>query len=118
MIPEVKDTFNKFDKAIKHCMKSCHEAGYISDKPNPDHWVDLLENNEYFWEEFTCIFNNNDIPEADEFTPETLDDTYLKMEVALPRDGDSSELACIVKRLRDKNRILIGTANDNSILDS
>ena len=115
---EVKDTFHKFDEAIQQRMKSCNEAGYIGDKPNPDHWADLLENDEDFREEFTRVFNNDEIPEADDITPEALDDTYLKMEVALPRDGKGPELARVVKRLRDKDGIPIGTANDNPILYS
>ena len=40
------------------------------------------------------------------------------MEVALPRDGEGPELARVIKRLRDKDGIPIGTANDNPILDS
>ena len=50
-----------------------------------------------------------------EYTPDTLDDTYLKMEVALPRDGEGTELARVIKRLRDIDGIPIGTANENSI---
>ena len=38
--------------------------------------------------------------------------------MALPRDGEGPELARVVKRLRDKNGIPIGTANDNPILDT
>ena len=40
------------------------------------------------------------------------------MEVDLPRDGEGLELACVVKRVREKYGIPIGTANDNPILDS
>ena len=40
------------------------------------------------------------------------------MEVALPRDGKGLELTRVVKRLRDKDGIPVGTANDYSILDS
>ena len=53
-----------------------------------------------------------------EYTPDTLDNTYLKMGVALPRDGEGPELARVIKRLRDKDGIPIGTAKDNPILDS
>ena len=47
-----------------------------------------------------------------------LDDTYLNMELALPRDGDGPEFARVTKRLRDANGLPIGTANDNPILDT
>ena len=99
-------------------MKSCHKASYIGDKLNLDHWEDLLKNYEDFREEFICIFNKGNILEADKFTLETLDDTYLRIEVILPRDSDSSELARVVKCLRDKTGILVGTAKNNLILDS
>ena len=48
----------------------------------------------------------------------TLDNTYLKMEVGLPQDGEGPEIARVIKCLRDKDDIPIGTANDNPILDS
>ena len=101
-------------------MKSFSEDGYIGDKPNPDHWADLIENDSDSREEFERIKNNDEIPEAnyEYYTPDVLDDTYLNMEVALPRDGKGPELDRVVKRLRDKDGIPIGTANDNSILDS
>ena len=40
------------------------------------------------------------------------------MELALTRDGDKPESARVTKRLRDKDGIPIGTADDNPILDS
>ena len=115
---EVEDTFRKFDHAIQEKMKSCQENNFIGDKPNPEHWADLLENDEEFREEFERVFNSDDVMEADDVTPDTLDDTYLNMELALPRDGDGPEFARVTKRLRDKDGIPIGTANDNPILDS
>ena len=105
---EVEDTFRKFDHVIQGKMKSCHEDNYIGDKPNPEHWA----------EEFERVLYNDDIIEADDTTPETLDDTYLNMELALPRGGEGPELALVVKRLRDKDGLSIGTANNNPILDS
>ena len=39
------------------------------------------------------------------------------MEVAFPIYGEGPELACVVKLLRDKNDIPIGTANEKPILD-
>ena len=76
---EVKDIFQKFDEAIRQRMKSFSEKGYTRDKPNPEHWADLLKNDDDFREDFEHIFNNDEIPEADEveYTPNTLDDTYV-----------------------------------------
>jgi hypothetical protein len=99
------------DKAINR--------GYIGDKPNPDDWADLMDEDEDFREEFQKIYNNEDISEqADDYTPEVLEDTYVNMEIALPRDGEGPEFARVTKRLRDANGIPIGTANDNPILDT
>ena len=113
----ILDTFQKFDEAIHNKLKT-KERGYLGDKPNPEDWTDLIESDEDFREEFQCLHNNKDIPEADDYTPEVLNDTYLNMEVALPRNDEGPELARVVKRLRDANGIPIGTANDNPILDS
>ena len=76
---DVKYTFQNFDEAMQKKMKSCSEDGYIWDKPNPDHWADLIENDSNFREKIERIYNNNEIPEADyeDYTPDVLDDTYL-----------------------------------------
>jgi hypothetical protein len=59
------------------------------------------------------------VPEADDsFTPDVFGDTYLNMELAIPRDSDGPEFAKVTKRLRDKDRLPIGKANDNPILDT
>ena len=39
-----------------------------------------------FREELEIVFINKVIPETDDFTPDVLEDTYLNMELALPRD--------------------------------
>ena len=66
MTDEVKDTFQKFYGAMQKKMKSFSRDGYIGDKPNPDHWAELIENDSYFREEFEHIYNNDKIPEADD----------------------------------------------------
>lgn len=74
---------------------------------------------EEFVQEFGRVINDPSIKEADEaFTPDSFDDTYLNMELALPRQGGEVQFARVVKRLRDKDGLPIGTANDNPILDS
>ena len=72
-----------------------------------------------FVEEFQKIHNNPDIPEADDVQGDSLDDTYLNMELSLPRDGNvNNQYAKVTKRLRDVNGIPIGTADDNPMLDT
>ena len=113
----VKETFVKFDAEIHRRLKA-DDRGYEGSKPNPQDWADMMEEDPDFKKEFTRLFSNIDIPEADEYTPDVLEDTYLNMEIALPRDGDSSQFARVTKRLRDANGIPIGTAHDNPLLDS
>ena len=113
----VKDTFRKFDDKISKKFKTS-ERGYIGNKPNPEDWADMIDNDPDFAEEFQRVFNDDNIPEADDYTPEVMDDTYLNMELALPRDSDGPEYARVTKRLRDANGLPIGTANDNPILDT
>ena len=109
----VRDTFQKFDDFIHTKLKLVTKS-YIGDKPNPEDWAELLDTDEDFRREFQMLYNDDSIPEADDFTPEVLEDTYLNMEIALPRDGEGPEFAKVTKRLRDAN----GIPNDNPILDT
>ena len=113
----VKETFRAFDQTIQERFKS-GSRGYDGDKPNPEDWADLIDTDTDFREEFEKIYNDDSIKEADDYTAETLDDTYLNVEVALPRDSDGPEYARVTKRLRDANGLPIGTANSNPILDT
>ena len=116
-LPNTQKTFDEFDAGIKAKLKLI-DRGYVGDKPNPEDWSDLLDTDDDFREEFERIFNNTDIQEADDHTPDVLDDTYLNMELALPRDGDGPEFAKVTKRLRDANGLPIGVAHENPILDT
>ena len=81
--------------------------------------ANLIAEDEDFWDEFEKVFSNDNIKESNEdYTEETLDDTYLNIEIALPRDSEGPEYAKVTKRLQDDNGIPIGTSNDNSILDT
>ena len=82
----VKDTFSKFDKAI-HSKLKCIDRGYAGDKSNSEDWEDLPEDDEDFRDEFQNTYNNVDIHEAEDYTPEVIEDTNLNMEIALPRDS-------------------------------
>ena len=113
----VTDIFKRFDKSIQDRLHG-EQYGYEGDKPNPEDWAELIENDEDFREEFQRIFNDDAIPEADDYTPEVMNDTYLNMEIALPRDSDGPEFARVKKRLRDMDGKPIGRAHDNPILDT
>ena len=113
----VKDTFDKFDTNISNRLKAPIRR-YNGDKPNPEDWADLMEADIDFREEFNTIYNSDEVAEADNYTPDILNDTYLGMELALPRDGEGPEFARVTKRLRDKDGLPIGTADDNPIIDT
>ena len=87
--------------------------------PDPVKWAKILEDYKYFQEEFYRIYQDKDILEADDvFTPEIMDDTYMNMEVVLPRDTEGPEFARVTKRLKDANGLPTGTSNENPILDT
>ena len=127
----VKELFVHYDVEIHRRLK-LEDRGYEGSKPDPKDWADLFEEDPDFAEEFNRIFNNPKIPEADqnnefyndaaipehEHTPEVFQDTYLDIEVALPRDDEGPAFARVTKRLRDANGLPIGMANDNPILDT
>ena len=88
-------------------------------KTVPGDWVGEADIDPEFQEEFEKVTNDPNLLEADaNFTPDVFDDTYLGMELGLPRSGGEVEFARVVKRLRDKDGLPIGTANDNPILDT
>ena len=88
-------------------------------KTHPDDWVADDIYDEAFMEEFKKVVDDPKVKHADEgFTPDVFDDTYLNMELALPRGGGEVEFTRVVKRMRDKDGLPIGTANDNPVLDS
>ena len=50
------------------------------------------------------------------FMRDVFDDTYLNMELSIPRDGDGPDFAKVTKRLRDKDGLTIGRSHNNPIL--
>ena len=116
----VINIFNEFDEAIREKFKDA-KRGYAGAKPDPKDWADMIQEDPEFEEEFNKVFNDNEVPEADDVnaTPDTGDDTYLNMELALP-GGDEGEakMAKVTKRLRDSQGNPIGKAHDNPILDT
>ena len=89
------------------------------DFPDLVKWADMLEDDEDFREESNRIYQDKNIPEADDvFTPEIMDNTYMDMEVALPQDTEGPDFARVTKPLKDANDLPIGTANENPILDT
>ena len=72
-----------------------------------------------FTEEFGVTVNDPKANKADkDFTPDLYNDMSLNMELAFPRDGTKVQSGHAIKRMRDKDGLPIGTANDNPILDT
>jgi hypothetical protein len=120
---EVKATFKEYDDAINTILRN-DEFPVEGDKPDPEVWADLAATDEDFREEFFKVYADAGIKDADvtaepeETSPGIMDEEYLRMELALPRDGDGPALARVKKRLKDANGKPIGVANKNPILDT
>ena len=104
----VKSQVAEYDASMKRVLGDGAELPLDGQKPDPEQWADLLESDEDFREEFFKVYEDSNIPEADKYTPEIGDDSYLNMELALPRDGDGLTY----------DGKPIGVANENLILDT
>jgi Reverse transcriptase (RNA-dependent DNA polymerase) len=119
-LDETKAKCTEYTTALADRVGDPHHLAYDEDGQLeiPDDWSDPAFNKEFI-EEFGRQINDPELKEADqEFTPDSYDDTYLNMELALPRNGAEVQFGKVVKRLRDKNGLPIGTAHDNPILDT
>ena len=114
----VKERMKVFTDKIADKFKEGRLSLDGDSKPKLEDWADLLEEDEQFAEEFNRLFDNTDVPEADdEFDPDSYDH-YLQMELAIDRGGEHAEFAKVTKRLKDHRGNPIGTANSNPILDT
>jgi hypothetical protein len=117
---EIKATFTAFDEAIANMLKD-DEFPVEGEKPDLEAWADLAADRD-FREEFFTVYQDPGVKDADDETrepsPAIMDEDYLRMELALPRDGDGPVLARVKKRLKDNNGKPIGVANKNPILDT
>jgi hypothetical protein len=101
-IDEVKAAAVKFDSKISRRFKEEKDLTYNGAKPNPEDWSEYLQYDPDFQEEFYNIVNDPGISEANkDFTPDVFEDTYINMELAIPRDSDGPEFARVTKRLKD-----------------
>ena len=71
----------------------------------------LIHTDPDFKDEFGRNFSDGTIPEANDFTPVALDETYLNVELALTKDGESAHFEKVTKRLRDAKGLPIGVAH-------
>jgi hypothetical protein len=81
----------------------------------------LTEDDVDFREEFFEVYQDPNLKDEEaglDPCPGIADKNFLKMELALPREGDSSMLARGRKRMKDKDGKPVGIANSNPILDT
>ena len=114
---EFKETFVKFDAEIHQRLKS-YNLEYEGSKPIPKDCFYMLEEDPQFSERFKRVCNIADIPEADIFTPEVLEYTYVYMEIELKINLEGSEFSKVKKRLRGENGIPIGRDYEKTMLDT
>ena len=83
-----------------------------------EEWSDLLEDDRDSADEFNRLFDNTDVPEADDnFDPDTYDD-YINKEISVDQGDVHPVRATVTKRLKDNRGNPIGTAHPNPIMDS
>ncbi len=111
----MKRVFDILDTTIQQLVKNGNFP-IGRDKPNPEVWADLAETDDDFWDEFFKVYGEDNVPEADDFTPEIMDNSFLNMELALRSDGEEPAFARVRKRLKDENRSPIGKADKNPII--
>ena len=52
------------------------------------------------------------------FTPDVFDDTYLNMELVMPIDDHRPDFSKVTRQLRDRDRLPIGRAHNNTTPDT
>jgi hypothetical protein len=80
-----------------------------------DKWLELLETDPDFVEEFAQTFDNPGVKEADdEFDPDTYN-SYVNMELCMAcyRDKPEPEVARVTKKLKDPDGNPIGVARSH-----
>ena len=120
-IDSTMSRLQEYDTAITNRLNDKAHIIIEGGKSQPYDWFDHpFDKDIDFVEEFHSVVSIHEIKEVDEeFTPDTYDDRYLNMELAVPRgDNPNPQYAKVTKRLRDTDGIPIGTANENPVLDS
>ena len=120
---EVKQRCIEYDKRVNELLKDANHIIPQGDDIQLQDWNDYpIEDDPDFVDEFQNDVSDENVSDEEEnFTPDVFDDTYLHMEVALPRgrgDIEDVQFAKVTKRLRDAQGRPIGTAHDNPLLDT
>lgn len=103
---EKKDERNRFNQLI--------EEHFNSQTDLSPEYEDIFDNQEDELPE--PVDPEEDMPEADEHTPEEFDE-YIGMQVLLPVAGEQY-MGTVKQRIKDSDGKPVGTRNDNPILDT
>jgi hypothetical protein len=115
-----------FDTAILERLRDANHVIALNEDDQPFDWeAQDFSADDDFSAEFGRALSDDTILEEDDIaqhssepTPDSFD-TYVNMEVSLPRGEDNTmEFAKVTKRMRDNDGNPIGVANDNPILDT
>ena len=120
---EWKSQMKKYDEKVKEKL-DVKDMELSKDLSNIDRWNKLSTEEEdlEFIEEFNRVIDDQAVPDGpdDKRNNETGDpDTYINMEVGLPRGPDNELMHAIVKRRKtDDDGNVIGIGNSNPLLDT
>ena len=97
--------FKEYDEAVQKRIGD--ENCFTGNKAKVEDWAEFASDPD-FVDEFQKVHNDSSIPEADTASGDPLEDTYLHMELALPKGPDDElQFAKVTKRLKDANGYLL-----------
>jgi hypothetical protein len=120
---EVKQRCSQYEQRVTEVLSNANHIIPQGEDIVLQDWNNYpIANEADFIDEFNNVVSDDQVPKEDDyFTPDVFDDTYLRMEIALPRGGGDQEdvqFAKVTKRLRDKEGRPFGMAHDNPLLDT
>jgi hypothetical protein len=89
---EVKDSMAEFTKTVEARLNDANFVIDIGAKTEPEDWsLTLYENDKDWIAEFNAVVADETVPE-EEGTYDIGTDTYVNMEITLPRNADGSPM--------------------------
>jgi len=116
---ENKERLKEFTDKIKHKFDASSTILIkITTLFNPHHLIDIDQEDSEFVEKYNKLISDESIKQVEEVTSDSYD-PYLRMEISLPRGGDTTPIAAHVKRrATTTNDQPIGTAHANPLIDT
>ena len=56
---------------------------YVCDKPIPEESYEIMDEDDEYCEEIKQVYNDSNVPDANDFTPEMIEDTHLNMDMVI-----------------------------------